>query len=333
MSGAQMSVEPQPVVLPSTPSMPSMSTPSSASSVPKRQKLLQETAVAKPPIKDPSKEKVKNFWGLFNNLVLKGKMKLEVLLDHEVSLPPKFTKEYLQNWVKQKLGEIEEDEHPEKYFDLDQYHVGIIVVDDDVKLREMMQALKGVDKIGIDTESDVMDKNQPVQLIQIAVDRSVYLFRQKDKDRLKLELRVEAGYVLSTKLFLFFASQNDRIHLDEFFPDIEISKMLDIQLLVKRLNVIVLDKIGNPKNEVSLSDCTHKWLGKPLNKAYTLSNWAKNGPLSQKQLVYAAADAFVLPLLYDAIKNDRDYSGIYESVIQEMPFMSGSPDNVHLLDI
>lgn len=54
---------------------------------------------------------------------------------------------------------------------------------------------------------------------------------------------------------------------------------------------------------MSLSKTVEKYFNKTLDKRETISNW-NNMPLRNKQIEYAAIDAFILIELYNIIKNE-----------------------------
>ena len=76
-----------------------------------------------------------------------------------------------------------------------------------------------------------------------------------------------------------------------------------------------MDRNGAPKNEVSLSDLVELFLGKPLSKLQQLSNWNKE-TLSGEQTAYAATDAAVLLRVYNAMKTDPAYAGIFDAAVE-----------------
>lgn len=324
--------QPKPAALPSTSRMSSpvsMPMPSVTCSPPKRPKMVEKpTPTTTTTTEEIIMYKRKTFWGLFHGCVMKGKMSFDVLLSHNVPMPPGFNERELRKRVEKRLGKIEEDKHSERFFNLDEYHAAYVVVENDTHLQRMINDLKSIEVIGVDTESNVMAKESNVQLAQIAVGKTVYLFRRQNQCKLSNTLCIEAGYVIGFKTVVFFAQQNDQKHLQTFFPGIQLGTTVDLQKLVVELGLEIPDKNGEKKSMISLSDCTETWLRKPLSKAYTMSNWANEGPLSPEQCTYAANDAFVLPLLLDTIEQDPTYKDVFANALKKAETTSGSPDDM-----
>lgn len=251
--------------------------------------------------------------------------------EHEINMPRGFGYDWFIQQMKDNGVPITMEEDRSKYLDLNELGVSFVIVKTNDDLQSMKDAMVLADCVGIDTENYALAYDHPLQLVQIAFDKTVYLIRQKYKSQLNENLRMEVGHILGLKEVLFFASRNDKEQLSLFFPHIELVNVLDIQLLVQKLGFTVPDIEGNPKQVVSLSDCCEHWLGKPLNKACTLSNWATDKELSFDQTVYAALDAYVLVAIYDAIKNDDDYKDKIDSAIKSSHFLSQTPDTI-LLD-
>lgn len=138
----------------------------------------------------------------------------------------------------------------------------------------------------MDTESDIY--THKLLLVQIATEKDCFLIRGKHVGRLNQSLLEQLGEVLSTKMIIFFVMRNDSEQMAEFIPDIVATNLLDIQKLVNELVFTVVMPNNETKQAASLSDCVEHWLGKPLDKSYTLSLWGTDEELCHEQTVYAA---------------------------------------------
>uniref|UniRef100_UPI00398EB289 exonuclease mut-7 homolog n=1 Tax=Pristiophorus japonicus TaxID=55135 RepID=UPI00398EB289 len=70
---------------------------------------------------------------------------------------------------------------------------------------------------------------------------------------------------------------------------------------------------ANKQCEKGLSLLVQHVLGKPLDKTQQLSNWEKR-PLRLNQIIYAAADAYCLLEVYDALRRDPQQFGLSRSL-------------------
>lgn len=265
--------------------------------------------------------------GIFYGKVLKNKVSLHVLLEHRKYIPQAQLKTFdeLINLKKPKI-------RPPKTSFIEYYrlprNVTYKTVRDDINLKYMINTLEaeGVDSVGVDTESSVIYKT--LELVQIATKQECFLIRRKHVKTLSENLIKILGDVLSSKLIIFFAGSNDSDQLQKFIPNCKLNNMLDIQKLVNALNFKVLGYNGQNKPQVSLSDCVEEWLGNPLNKDLTMSDWGTSDELSHDQSVYAVLDAWVLIPILEAVKNDSRYERTIDNAIARSKYLTKSPDSI-----
>lgn len=186
--------------------------------------------------------------------------------------------------------------------------------------------LEKVKYVGVDTESSPIDGS--LQLVQIGTRYYCFLIRRKHKLDLDKKLLEEIGNLFSKKMIIFFDGKNDSDKINEFFPTFVENESIDIQILVAKLGFTVSGSDGRPKPKVSLSDCVSEWLGAPLDKRLTMSNWDTTEELTHEQTVYASLDAWVLPALYVKIKRDGRYAQSFDGVLKRTKFLSKSVDNM-----
>lgn len=205
----------------------------------------------------------------------------------------------------------------------------------------MVEELKNdnVKCVGVDTGSNFI--THKVELLQIATEQFCYLIRKRycdDKDKtvetLPKDLLKDLGTVLSKKLVLFFDHPNDSEHLSKFIPDFELFNVMDIQKLIIKLKFKAYADDGNVKNLPGLTDLVEEWLGKPLNKAQQLSNWAANGDLTPEQICYAAIDAWVLVKLLGKIQNDARYTeDDMKEALSKSQFLTKNLDSIDIVPV
>lgn len=72
--------------------------------------------------------------------------------------------------------------------------------------------------------------------------------------------------------------------------------------IFNRINDYLFEDDDKLEPGCALSSLVHLCFGKPLDKSNQFSNW-NNRPLREKQIIYAALDAYCLIEIYDAMNN------------------------------
>ncbi len=173
--------------------------------------------------------------------------------------------------------------------DLHQYDGKIVVISEEKKIRKALDEIRRSTVVGFDTETKPSFKkgvrNDP-SLLQVALEKKVFLFR--------------LNYTGITP------------HLADFLSDGDIKKIGvalrdDIKELQAMENFsadgfLELPKLVKPLGIESngLRKLTAIILGFRISKSAQTSNW-ENETLTEKQLAYAATDAWVCHQMYDKL--------------------------------
>ncbi len=163
-------------------------------------------------------------------------------------------------------------------------------IDSDRKLLEVELPLTKF--IGFDTETrPSFRKNtvNPLSLIQIATEKDAYLFQlNKIKDKTKILEYLNRNDI--TKIGSGIS--DDLKKIEELFKfQIEKDSFIDIQKIVKKFHL--------PKS--NLKFLSAYFLNKRIIKSSQTSNWDKH-PLTPKQMLYAATDAWICLKIYQKIQ-------------------------------
>lgn len=115
---------------------------------------------------------------------MEQKMPYRVLLEHNVRMPP----EYIHEWCIKQLQShgvpIGIEDNRGQYLNLGDFKVNIVTVRTNEQLQAMMNVMSLAERVGIDTESYALEFNHPLQLVQIAINKTAYLIRRKHLDAL-----------------------------------------------------------------------------------------------------------------------------------------------------
>ncbi|XP_078082867.1 exonuclease mut-7 homolog isoform X2 [Mustelus asterias] len=182
--------------------------------------------------------------------------------------------------------------------------------------------------------------NTRVSVIQIAMKDCVYLLdlpqlvKQSESECRQAELThfIQTLFTDHTITKLGYAAAGDLRTLSTAYPMIKdvvqftagVLDLLNVHKELQRLSVRRQDKrrgvdvlesreddanSGNRRREKGLSLLVQCVLGKPLDKTEQLSNWEKR-PLRLQQIIYAAADAYCLLDVYDALQREPQRFGL-----------------------
>ncbi len=167
----------------------------------------------------------------------------------------------------------------------------IYVVDYREKVKFAYERLKQADILGFDTEtrpSFRRGQSYPLSLVQLSTENECFLFRinlisfpARLRDILEDENIIKVGFDLSS----------DFHQLRSMVKDIEPRGFVDLQKYAKEFGL---------KN-ISLRKLSAIVLGHRISKRQRLSNWEQE-PLTEKQRVYAATDAWITLKLYQQLK-------------------------------
>ncbi|ABV88746.1 3'-5' exonuclease [Shewanella pealeana] len=171
--------------------------------------------------------------------------------------------------------------------------------------------------IGFDTETAAtFEKGRrnpnPISLIQIATPTHSYLFRMQGENIVPF-MAALAPILSGDKLLKVGIGLRSDLNAMKRDFEISVNSMLDLNWLMNQL--------GAPKQlGTQQMAATVLALKLPKSKKVTLSNWAKPlaEPLSELQLQYAAADAFVaLDILYGLLEQLRPYRALWPLPLQQ----------------
>lgn len=171
--------------------------------------------------------------------------------------------------------------------------------------------------IGFDTETAAtFEKGRrnpnPISLIQIATATHCYLFRMQGENIVPF-MAALAPILSGDKLLKVGIGLRSDLNAMKRDFEISVNSMLDLNWLMNQL--------GAPKQlGTQQMAATVLALKLPKSKKVTLSNWAKplTEPLSELQLQYAAADAFVaLDILYGLLEQLMPYRALWPLPLQQ----------------
>lgn len=172
----------------------------------------------------------------------------------------------------------------------------IVLVDSEESSELAYTALQCETILGIDTETrPAFNKGEvyPVSLIQIATLEKVYIFQLKFSGFKHIQLLLESEHIRKVGLGL----NDDLKDLKRSYPNLSSKSIYN------------LDKIAHQKGiiQTGVRALSARYLGKRVSKSSQVSNWAAKR-LSEKQLIYAATDAWICLKIYPKLINDdTDY--------------------------
>ncbi len=165
---------------------------------------------------------------------------------------------------------------------------------DDPDIDKHIEEIKQAERIGFDTESRpafIKGQTYPISLIQIATTDKVYLFRVKKSN-------IHTGLIdilnSTTILKIGLGLTTDIKKLKELSRKIEPKNFSDLSIMAKSKGL----KKSNARSLVA------RFLNKKLLKSSQITNWAKK-TLTDKQIQYAAVDAWSMIPLYLELINDK----------------------------
>jgi ribonuclease D len=165
----------------------------------------------------------------------------------------------------------------------------IRVITEAAELSLLLDTLLAESAVGIDTESKPSFRKgvqYPVSLLQLATQSDAYIVRLKS-----------TGFI--EKLKIFFESEVKKVVLGLNDDLRKLRKMREFTPAAFTDIAETASRLGHSK--VSLKTLTAYYLGKRVVKSSKTDNWAKP-ILTEKQLRYAATDAWLPLLLVDRIK-------------------------------
>jgi len=174
--------------------------------------------------------------------------------------------------------------------ELSKYSGNIILVENKEDLKKAAQEIKKCAILGIDTETKPTFKKgklNPVALLQIATDKSVYIIRLN-----KVALSKDFAEIFQSQdiIKVGIAVIDDFKDLKKMIPFTP-HKVVDLNLLAPKLG---FENIGAKKLSALV-------LGFRISKRQQVSNWEAE-PLTQAQIDYAATDAWICREIYLRIK-------------------------------
>lgn len=163
-------------------------------------------------------------------------------------------------------------------------------IDSDLKLYNIQ--LPNEKFIGFDTETKPsFEKNRvnPLSIIQIATEKDAYIFQLK---KIKNKERI-IEYLNSNNIIKIGSGISDDFKKIEELCRCHLNKesFIDLQKLIRNFKL--------PKS--NLRFLTAYFLNKRIIKSSQTSNWNKH-PLTEKQLLYAATDAWICLKIYQKIQ-------------------------------
>jgi len=177
-----------------------------------------------------------------------------------------------------------------KKYPLIKFKGNIHVIDNQVKLSQASKILRTANVLGFDTETKPSFKkgvSYKISLLQLSSLNDVFIFRL---NKIGLDKKLTSFLSNPDVLKVGIDVKNDIIGLKQYVPFKE-SNFLD-------LNKLALDtgfqSIGAVKLSIML-------LGKRISKTQRLSDWSSE-ILTDKQLLYAATDAWICPKILDVFK-------------------------------
>ena len=172
----------------------------------------------------------------------------------------------------------------------------IILVDSDVKSKEAYSYLKREIILGIDTETrPAFNKGEshPVSLIQISTENDVYIFQLKYSGFSDVKKILESKTISKIGISL----RDDFKDLKKSYGEFKPNNFIDISQMASRKGII----------QIGVRALSSRYLERRISKSMQVSNWGKK-ELSEKQLKYAATDAWICLQIYPRlIKDKTDY--------------------------
>jgi len=177
-----------------------------------------------------------------------------------------------------------------KKYPLIKFKGNIHVIDNQAKLSQASKILRTANVLGFDTETKPSFKkgvSYKISLLQLSSLNDVFIFRL---NKIGLDEKLISFLSNPDVLKVGIDVKNDIIGLKQYVHFKE-SNFLD-------LNKLALDtgfqSIGAVKLSIML-------LGKRISKTQRLSDWSSE-TLTDKQLLYAATDAWICPKILDVFK-------------------------------
>ncbi|MEZ9593289.1 3'-5' exonuclease [Shewanella sp. 10N.261.52.F9] len=211
---------------------------------------------------------------------------------------------------------VEQIQHVSPKFNGQPRQITVVTLD---SLPSAIADINGQAWIGFDTETAAtFEKGRrntnPISLIQIATVTHCYLFRMQAENIAAFSAALAPVLSNEQTLKVGIGLRSDINAIKRDF-NIAMSAILDLNWLMNQL--------GAPKQlGTQQMTATVLRLKVPKSKKVTLSNWAKplSEPLSELQLQYAAADAFVaLDILHGTLAQIIDYSELWpKSLLQRL---------------
>lgn len=181
----------------------------------------------------------------------------------------------------------------------------IVVIDSALDAVKAVNYLLRQDILGVDTETRPSFKkgvHYKVALLQVSTHDTCFLFRLNQEMMPALKPLLENETVPMIGL-----SWHDDIHSLKERLDFQPGLFIDLQDMVGRLGI----------QDLSLQKLYANIFGKRISKRERLSNWEAT-KLSDKQMVYAATDAWACIVLYEEIIR-LESTGNYKLVIVPEP--------------
>ena len=162
----------------------------------------------------------------------------------------------------------------------------VVIINKMADLREAIEELKDHEIVGFDTETKPTFKKgqfHHVALVQLAIDHKAFLFRLNHvgfDDALRRYFEIPDIYKIGVGL-------RDDLRALKMLSEFEPANFIDLNTEAKNLGIL---------NE-GARNLTAMFLGFRISKSAQTSNW-ENPELSEKQIRYAATDAWVCYRIY-----------------------------------
>lgn len=177
-----------------------------------------------------------------------------------------------------------------------QFDKPIVVVATQADAQEAYHYLMHQEQLGFDTETRPAFRKgevHPVALVQLSSPQRAYIFQLKHSGFHYVQQLLESATICKIGLGL----KDDLKCLRRSFADLAPKNMIDLATIAKQKGII----------QTGIRALSARYLKQRISKSVQLSNW-ENKILTEKQIKYAACDAWVCLQIYPLLQqDDTDY--------------------------